>query len=105
MPHGSLMGPLVSTAQRLWNNPLRGWQVEVVLTSAEEASLKGSLAYFRSGQPWSAQGTYVLNLDNVGAGQIKVVTRTGSTVVTPATPRPQMPLPSTAEIRPAMNVP
>ena len=34
-----------------------------------------------------------------------VVTRIGSTVVTPATPRPPMPLPLTAEIRPATNVP
>ena len=69
----------VAVAERLWRNPIPGWDVEVVLTGAEEANLKGSLAYFRSQQgQLDPRHAYLLNFDNVGAGQIKVITRTGT---------------------------
>jgi hypothetical protein len=69
----------VAVAERLWRNPVPGWDVEVVLTGAEEANLKGSLAYLRSQQrQLDPRNTYVLNFDNVGLGQLRVITRTGS---------------------------
>ncbi len=68
----------VAVAQRLWRHSLPEWTVELVLTSAEEANLKGSLAYFKTSGPFDCENTYVLNFDNVGAGQLKIITRTGS---------------------------
>ncbi len=69
----------VATAARLWSAPIPGWEVEVVLTSAEEANLKGALAYFRARRAeLDPRNTYLLNLDNLGAGKLKIVTRTGS---------------------------
>ncbi len=69
----------IATAERLWHNPIPGWEVEVVLTGAEEANLKGSRAYYVAHQKQlDPQHAYVLNFDNLGAGQLKVITRTGS---------------------------
>jgi len=69
----------VATAERLWRAPIPGWDVEVVLTSAEEANLKGALAYFRARRAeLDPRNTYLFNFDNLGAGKIKIVTRTGS---------------------------
>jgi Zn-dependent M28 family amino/carboxypeptidase len=68
----------ISVAHRLWQDTLPGWRVELVLTSAEEVNLKGSLAYFKTNSPWDPARTYVLNFDNVGAGHLKVITATGS---------------------------
>jgi len=71
----------VAVADRLWHNPIPGWDVEVVLTSAEEANLKGALAYYRAHRKeLDPQRTYVLNFDNLGAGQLKIITRTGSLI-------------------------
>ena len=69
----------VATADRLWRNPLPGWEVELVLTGAEEANLVGSRAYYvRHREELSRGHTYVFNFDNLGAGQVKIITRTGS---------------------------
>jgi len=69
----------IATASRLWRTPIPGWEVKVVLTGAEEANLKGARAYYLAHKrDLDAEHTYVLNLDNLGAGQIKIITRTGS---------------------------
>lgn len=69
----------VATAERLWRRPIPGCDVEVVLTGAEEANLKGSRAYYRANRhELGPESSYVLNFDNIGAGQITVITRTGS---------------------------
>jgi len=64
------------TAARLWEDPLPDWEVDLVLTSAEEANMKGSLAYYQANAQYlDRDKVFLLNL---GAGDIKVVTRTGS---------------------------
>jgi len=69
----------MATAERLWRNPIPGWEMELVLTGAEEANLVGSRAYYvQHRDEMDAQHTYVFNFDNLGVGQLKVVTRTGS---------------------------
>jgi hypothetical protein len=69
----------VATAERLWRRPIPGCEVELVLTGAEEANLKGSRAYYlASRRELDPEKTYVFNFDNLGAGQITVITRTGS---------------------------
>lgn len=69
----------VATAERLWRDPLPGWEVEVVLTGAEEAGMVGASKYYQAYQKeLAAQETYVLNFDNIGSGNLKVITETGS---------------------------
>ncbi len=69
----------ITTAERLWRSPIPGWDVEVVLTGAEEANLKGSRAYYLAQRSHlDAEHTYLLNFDNIGAGQLRIITRTGS---------------------------
>ncbi len=69
----------IATAQHLWRNPVPGWEVEVVLTGAEEVNLKGSRAYYVANRyKLDPEHHYVLNFDNLGAGQLRIITRTGS---------------------------
>ena len=69
----------METARRLWANPLDGWDVEVVLTSAEEANMIGARYYYVTNKKQLLEKeTFVLNFDNLGAGKIKIVTQTGS---------------------------
>jgi hypothetical protein len=69
----------IATAQHLWRNPISGWEVEVVLTGAEEANLKGSRAYLLANRhKLDPEHSYLLNLDNLGVGQLRIITRTGS---------------------------
>jgi hypothetical protein len=72
------VGAALATASRLWKNPPRGWQVEVLLTSAEEASLVGSLAYVRKhGRELDPSQTFVVNFDGLGAGDVRIIRSTG----------------------------
>lgn len=69
----------IATAERLWQTPVGGWEVELVLTSGEEVGMVGAREYIRKN--WdilSKDGAYVLNFDNVGSGKIKIITETGS---------------------------
>ncbi|MCX7030862.1 MAG: M28 family peptidase [Spirochaetes bacterium] len=72
------VGVALATASRLWNDPPPGWQVEVLLTSAEEASLVGSIAYVRAhGKELDTSRTFVVNFDGLGAGDVRIVHSTG----------------------------
>jgi hypothetical protein len=69
----------IETADRLRHVP--GLLVEVVLPSAEEAGMLGSLAYFRKNRPqWPEKGqnTLVINFDTLGTGKLTVVEQTGT---------------------------
>jgi len=69
----------IATAERLWREPIPGWDVEVVLTGAEEANLVGARAYYVAHkEELDPLYTYVFNFDNLGAGQPKIIIRTGS---------------------------
>ncbi len=69
----------LATARRLWENPMPGWDVEVVLTSGEEVSLVGSRHYYlKNKNQYKTNKTFVLNFDNLGSGHIKIITKTGS---------------------------
>jgi hypothetical protein len=69
----------LATAVRLWRNPIPGWDVELVLTGAEEVGMVGARAYYRAYKESLDPGrTYVLNFDNMGRGNLKIITRTGS---------------------------
>jgi acetylornithine deacetylase/succinyl-diaminopimelate desuccinylase-like protein len=69
----------METALKLWKDPMPGWDVEVVLTSAEEANMIGARHYYiKNKKELLENETFVLNFDNLGAGNIKIVTQTGS---------------------------
>jgi len=69
----------MATALRLWKDPMPGWDVEVVLTSAEEANMIGARHYYvKNKKELRENETFVLNFDSLGAGNIKIVTQTGS---------------------------
>lgn len=69
----------IATAQRLWQTPVDGWEVELVLTSGEEIAMVGAREYIRQNREnLSDNGACVLNFDNVGSGKIKIITQTGS---------------------------
>ncbi len=69
----------ITLAERLWKNPVSNWDVEVVLTSAEENGMVGSRAYYHAHrEKLVPERTVVLNFDNLGAGNLKIITKTGS---------------------------
>lgn len=63
--------------ERLACNPIPGWQVDVLLTSAEEAGMVGARAFFQACKKELASNSYVLNFDYLGTGHLAVFTRTG----------------------------
>jgi hypothetical protein len=69
----------MATAERLWKEPLPGWEVEVVLTGAEETGMAGSRFYHKMNrEKFASNPTYVFNFDNLGSGDLKIITKTGS---------------------------
>lgn len=67
------------TARRLWENPIPGWQVELVLTSSEEAGMVGAKQYLRQyKKTLHPDKTFVLNFDSLGCGDLKLIKTTGS---------------------------
>jgi Zn-dependent M28 family amino/carboxypeptidase len=69
----------MATAERLWKEPLPGWEIEVVLTGAEETGMAGSRFYHKMNRErFSSTPTYVFNFDNLGSGDLKIITKTGS---------------------------
>ncbi|CCH01330.1 peptidase M28 [Fibrella aestuarina BUZ 2] len=78
----------IETADRLQRaslaGELPGLLVEVLLPSAEEAGMLGSLAYAQKNRPkWPLNGqqTIVINFDTLGAGKLTVVEQTGTVEV------------------------
>lgn len=70
----------IETAKRLWQNPPNDLAVELVLTGAEEMGMIGARAYFLKNQTSFHNQTYLLNFDTLGAGDLKVITQTGSLI-------------------------
>ncbi len=69
----------LSTAQKLWQNYIPDWNIEVVITGAEEVGMRGAKYYFKTNhQNWNDENVHLLNFDNVGIGDIKIITKTGS---------------------------
>jgi hypothetical protein len=69
----------LATAERLWKEPPPGWEVEVVLTGAEETGMAGSRFYYKMNrEKLTSTPTYVFNFDNIGSGDLKIITKTGS---------------------------
>ncbi len=68
----------LTLGQRL-QNTIPGWDVEVVLTGAEEAGMVGARHYLTDHhKSLTSQPTYILNFDNIGQGDLKYITKTGS---------------------------
>lgn len=68
----------IVTAHRLWENPVPGMDVTLVLTGAEETGMTGAKHYFNSQKGLSPDTTFVVNFDSLGLGNLKIITKTGS---------------------------
>ncbi len=69
----------LATAERLWSNPIPGWGIDVVLTGAEEAGMVGARHFYLANRDsLDPRTTYVVNFDNLGNGDVKIITCTGS---------------------------
>jgi acetylornithine deacetylase/succinyl-diaminopimelate desuccinylase-like protein len=67
----------MATANRLWEKPVSGLTVIVVLTGAEETGMNGAKYYFNK-TDLAPENSFVLNFDSIGKGDLKIVTETGS---------------------------
>jgi Zn-dependent M28 family amino/carboxypeptidase len=54
-----------------------GWQIDILLTSAEEAGMIGARAFYETHKAELGSNVYVLNFDDVVAGHLRLFTRTG----------------------------
>lgn len=68
----------IATAEKLWNKNLENLEVELVLTGAEEVGMIGARAYMKKHYTEFNKGTYLLNFDTLGNGNLKIITQTGS---------------------------
>lgn len=68
----------ISTAQNLWANNLKNIEVELVLTGAEEVGMIGAKAYYDKNKNSLMSDHYVINFDTLGAGDLKIITETGT---------------------------
>lgn len=69
----------ITTAQKVWNKNLKDTEVELILTGAEEVGMIGSKAYFNKYKSSFNKNTYLINFDTLGAGELKIITKTGTT--------------------------
>ena len=69
----------IATAHHLWQNPVEGWEIELVLTSGEEIAMIGAHEYHKKYKDsLRRQKGVLVNLDNLGSGKIKIISETGS---------------------------
>lgn len=79
--NASGVGAALDLADRLRTRPVPGWDVEVVLTGAEEHGMLGAHAYFaRERARFETGQAILLNLDTVGRGRVAVVVESGTLV-------------------------
>jgi len=67
----------ISLFERLARNPIPGWRIDILLTSAEEVGMIGARAFYQARKTELSQGVYLLNFDTVAAGHLRLFTRTG----------------------------
>jgi Zn-dependent M28 family amino/carboxypeptidase len=78
-------GVMLSVAETLAKQPLENTEVWIVATGCEEAGLVGMLAFLdRHGH--ELQDALIINLDNIGAGELKYITGEGMISAYPADP-------------------
>jgi hypothetical protein len=63
--------------ERLASSPLPSWQIDVLLTSAEEVGMVGARAFYKAHKTELGSDVYVLNFDTLTAGNLRLFTRTG----------------------------
>lgn len=69
----------LATADRIRQADLPDIDLEVVLTSAEEAGMLGAYYYVQAHRrEWKRSSTMVINFDTLGAGKLTVVEQTGT---------------------------
>jgi hypothetical protein len=78
-------GVMLAVAERVAKDPLQNTDVWIVATGCEEAGLVGMLAFLRRHEQ-ELQDALILNLDSVGAGELKYITGEGLIKAVPSDP-------------------
>ncbi len=68
----------IKTAEQLWSLNLAKVEVELVITGAEEVGMIGAKAYYDIHKNEFNENTFLINFDTLGAGDLKVISKTGS---------------------------
>lgn len=68
----------IETAQQLWQMNLKNLEIELVLTGAEEVGMIGAKAYLKNHYKEFDKNTFLINFDTLGAGNLKIINKTGS---------------------------
>jgi hypothetical protein len=63
--------------ERLARSPIPGWEIDALLTSAEEVGMIGARAFYEARKTELRSDVYVLNFDTVAAAHLRLFTRTG----------------------------
>ena len=78
-------GVMLALAERVAKEPLQNTDVWIVATGCEEAGLVGMLGFLRRHEQ-ELQDALILNLDSVGAGELKYITGEGLIKAVPSDP-------------------
>jgi hypothetical protein len=78
-------GVMLAVAERVAKEPLKNTDVWIVATGCEEAGLVGMLGFLRRHEQ-ELQDALILNMDSVGAGELKYVTGEGLIKAVPSDP-------------------
>ncbi len=77
--NGSGVATALKSAEQLWHDMPDDSEVWLVLTTAEEAGMLGAYAFWQKyGPKLKEKQAKVINIDTVGQGALKVVTKTGA---------------------------
>ena len=79
-------GVMLAVAERIAKEPLQNTDVWIVATGCEEAGLVGMIGFLRRHEQEVEDEALILNLDSVGAGDLKYVTGEGLIKAIPSDP-------------------
>lgn len=74
--NASGVGLLLGVGREILERPMKNTEVDLLFTGAEEAGLVGMTSFLRK-YPGKTRGSYIVNVDSVGAGKLKYLRSEG----------------------------
>lgn len=68
----------IQIANQLWQDNHPDWNVELVITGAEEVGMLGAKAYLNQKLPSDTSDTFILNFDTLGCDHLQAITKSGT---------------------------
>jgi hypothetical protein len=69
---------VITAAEAIKTSLPDDWSLDIVLTDAEEVGMIGARAYYLEHKQHFSENSYLLNVDTVGRGSLKIFTQTGT---------------------------